>query len=193
MQNFKKNLGFNLALIAVAVLFVAGCAMAFLAYRGSVDSALKLDRARKDQRQEKKRNKAGKRKPTNSNKADLHLGETNATLELRSASLIDGQADQTLENPPLDAKSINGFMRMALPRDFGHAAFPAENTRALIGLAGGLAFWLLGMPAPWLAGSMMAAIIAVFSRVRIGTPDWLRAQDIAMSARAMLERQRKSR
>ena len=49
MQNFKKNLGFNLALIAVAVLFVAGCAMAFLAYRGSVDSALKLDRARKDQ------------------------------------------------------------------------------------------------------------------------------------------------
>ncbi|OZA59361.1 MAG: peptidase M48, partial [Sphingomonadales bacterium 39-62-4] len=26
-----------------------------------------------------------------------------------------------------------------------------------------------------------------------GTPDWLRAQDIAMSARAMMERQRKSR
>lgn len=89
---------------------------------------------------EKKRIKAGKRKPTNSNKADLHLGETNATLELRSASLIDGQADQTLENPPLDAKSINGFMRMALPRDFGHAAFPAENTRALIGLAGGTSY-----------------------------------------------------
>lgn len=89
---------------------------------------------------QKKRNKAGKRKPTNSSKADLHLGETNATLELRSASLIDGQADQTLENPPLDAKSINGFMRMALPRDFGHAAFPAENTRALIGLAGGTSY-----------------------------------------------------
>ena len=49
MQNFKKNLGFNLALIAIAVLFVAGCAMAFLAYRGSDTSALILERARKDQ------------------------------------------------------------------------------------------------------------------------------------------------
>jgi len=45
----------------------------------------------------------------------------------------------------------------------------------LIGGAGGLAFWLLGIPAPWLAGSMMAAIVAVFSGVRIGMPDWLRA------------------
>ena len=45
----------------------------------------------------------------------------------------------------------------------------------LIGTAGGLAFWLLGIPAPWLAGSMMAAIIAVFSNVRVGMPDWLRA------------------
>lgn len=44
-----------------------------------------------------------------------------------------------------------------------------------IGFAGGLAFWLLGIPAPWLAGSMMAAIIAVFSQVKVGMPDWLRA------------------
>lgn len=49
MQNFKKNLGFNLALIAIAALFVAGIVMAFLAYRGSTSSALLLDRARKDQ------------------------------------------------------------------------------------------------------------------------------------------------
>lgn len=49
MQNFKKNLGFNLALIAIAGLFVAGCVMAYLAYRGSSDSALKLERARKEQ------------------------------------------------------------------------------------------------------------------------------------------------
>jgi hypothetical protein len=49
MQNFKKNLGFNLALVAIAVLFVAGCAMAFLAYRGSDSSAIVLERARKDQ------------------------------------------------------------------------------------------------------------------------------------------------
>ncbi|MFN4142632.1 AbrB family transcriptional regulator [Aestuariivirga sp.] len=45
----------------------------------------------------------------------------------------------------------------------------------LIGAAGGLVFWLLGIPAPWLAGSMMAAIIAIFSQVKIGMPDWLRA------------------
>lgn len=49
MQNFKKNLGFNLALIAIAGLFLAGCALAFLAYRGSSESALKLARARKEQ------------------------------------------------------------------------------------------------------------------------------------------------
>jgi hypothetical protein len=48
-------------------------------------------------------------------------------------------------------------------------------TGLAIGLAGGLVFWLLGIPAPWLAGSMMAAIVAVFSKVRMGVPDWLRA------------------
>jgi len=48
-------------------------------------------------------------------------------------------------------------------------------TGLLIGALGGVVFWLLGIPAPWLAGSMMAAIIAIFSRVRIGMPDWLRA------------------
>ena len=45
----------------------------------------------------------------------------------------------------------------------------------LIGCAGGLVFWLIGIPAPWLAGSMMAAIAAIFSGVKVGMPDWLRA------------------
>ena len=49
MQNFKKNLGFNLALIAIATLFIVGCALAVMAYLGSTDSALKLAKARKDQ------------------------------------------------------------------------------------------------------------------------------------------------
>ena len=49
MQNFKKNLGFNLALIAIAALFIVGCALAFLAYQGSTKSALDLARARRDQ------------------------------------------------------------------------------------------------------------------------------------------------
>ena len=49
MQNFKKNLGLNLLLIALAIALVAGCAFAFLAYRGGASSALLLQRARKDQ------------------------------------------------------------------------------------------------------------------------------------------------
>jgi len=43
-----------------------------------------------------------------------------------------------------------------------------------IGAAGGAVCWLAGIPAPWLAGSMAAAVIAVFAGVRIGMPNWLR-------------------
>ena len=49
MQNFKKNFGFNLLLIALAVAFVVGCAFAYLAYRGGASSALLLQRARIEQ------------------------------------------------------------------------------------------------------------------------------------------------
>ncbi len=45
----------------------------------------------------------------------------------------------------------------------------------LIGAAGGLACWAVGLPAPWLAGSMIAGVVAIFSRVRLGMPDWLKA------------------
>jgi membrane AbrB-like protein len=45
----------------------------------------------------------------------------------------------------------------------------------LIGAAGGTACWLAGIPAPWLAGSMIAGVAAIFSGVRIGMPDWLKA------------------
>lgn len=71
---------------------------------------------------------------------DLALGAKDATIELHSGPRIDGRTLQTLENPPLDAKSVNGFMRLRLPRDFGHAAFVGENTRALICLAGGAGY-----------------------------------------------------
>ncbi len=71
---------------------------------------------------------------------DIHLGETGATIQLNSAPLIDGLTEQTIDNPPLEATSVNGFMRMRLPMDFGHASFVGENTRALIGLAGGAAY-----------------------------------------------------
>ena len=49
MQNFKKNFGFNLLLIALAVAFVVGCTFAYLAYRGGASSALLLQRARIEQ------------------------------------------------------------------------------------------------------------------------------------------------
>lgn len=66
---------------------------------------------------------------------------------------------------------------MALPSSPMPFSTPGMRDTALgllIGTAGGLAFWALGIPAPWLAGSMMAAIVAIFSRVKIGMPDWLR-------------------
>lgn len=43
----------------------------------------------------------------------------------------------------------------------------------VIGAAGGAISAWIGMPAPWLAGSMLAAVAAVFSGVRIGMPSWL--------------------
>lgn len=69
---------------------------------------------------------------------DLNIDVPGVTaLDLNGAAKIDGRTAQTLENPPLDARSVNGFMRLKLPYDFGHAAFVAENTRALIDKAGG--------------------------------------------------------
>lgn len=44
-----------------------------------------------------------------------------------------------------------------------------------IGAAGGLLFWFAGLPAPWLAGSMILGVAAVFSGIRTGMPDWLKA------------------
>ena len=49
MQNFKKNLGFNLALTAMALLFLGLCGLTFLAYRDNSASTLVLKRARDDQ------------------------------------------------------------------------------------------------------------------------------------------------
>lgn len=44
-----------------------------------------------------------------------------------------------------------------------------------IGAAGGTLCWLAGFPAPWLAGSMVAAIAAIFAGIEVGMPDWLKA------------------
>lgn len=78
------------------------------------------------------------RKATNN--TDIGLGETGVEIAMKGAELIDGLAGQTLENPPLTATSLNGFVRLRLPLDFGHNAFVRENTRALIGLSGGDAY-----------------------------------------------------
>lgn len=72
---------------------------------------------------------------------DLKLGMAGvATLNLNGVASMDGRTAQTLENAPLDARSVNGFVRLRLPRDFGHAAFIAENTRALIAKSGGASY-----------------------------------------------------
>lgn len=44
----------------------------------------------------------------------------------------------------------------------------------LIGAAGGVLCWWMGLPAPWLAGSMIAGVMAIFSGVTVGMPGWLR-------------------
>lgn len=66
---------------------------------------------------------------------DISLGDSNVTAELHGASLIDGRCAQTLDNPPLSTASVNGFVRLDLPRDFGHRIQPDINTRCLIDLA----------------------------------------------------------
>ncbi|MFC5696175.1 hypothetical protein ACFPU0_11475 [Pseudomonas sp. GCM10022186] len=78
---------------------------------------------------------ARKRKATSH--TDIGLGESDVEVAMKGADEIDGLTPQTLENPPLGATSLNGFVRLTLPRDFGHAAFVRENTLALIGLSGG--------------------------------------------------------
>jgi hypothetical protein len=77
-------------------------------------------------------------------------GETVATLlgtsagsnlfELEGADLVDGLTPQTLANPPLEAASVNGFVRLRLKTDFGHREFAGENARALIAMANGTAY-----------------------------------------------------
>lgn len=44
----------------------------------------------------------------------------------------------------------------------------------IVGAAGGALFALAGIPAAWLAGSMIAGVIAVYGGVRVSVPAWLR-------------------
>lgn len=44
-----------------------------------------------------------------------------------------------------------------------------------IGALGGLIFWWLGIPAPWLAGAMIFGVMAVFAGAPLGMPEWLKA------------------
>jgi hypothetical protein len=68
-------------------------------------------------------------------RVDIGLGETGAEAEMVGTELIDGRAAQTLDNPPLTAASLTGFLKLTLPHGFGHAEYPAENARALIAYA----------------------------------------------------------
>jgi len=51
---------------------------------------------------------------------------------------------------------------------------PAFALTLAVGAAGGGLFWLLNLPAGWLAGSMLAVTAAALSGVRTWLPNWLR-------------------
>ena len=72
--------------------------------------------------------------------ADLKINYSVVDVELASGELIDGQAEQFIENPGLDSKSRNGFLRMSLPADFGHNLFSDHKAMALVAKAGGDAY-----------------------------------------------------
>jgi membrane AbrB-like protein len=44
----------------------------------------------------------------------------------------------------------------------------------IIGTAGGALSYMLGVPAPWLAGSLVATIFAIYANQKLELPDWLR-------------------
>ncbi len=64
------------------------------------------------------------------------------------------------------------------PRRLGQ--LPAEIWRSgalqglLIGAAGGTVFDALGLPAPWISGTMLAVAAAALADLRVGMPGWLR-------------------
>lgn len=74
----------------------------------------------------------------------IALGETNGQVALRSGDLIDGLAEQTLENPVYDGTALTGFLKLTLDESFGHAEFPTEQARAMMALAQGDAY--VGQP-----------------------------------------------
>jgi hypothetical protein len=66
---------------------------------------------------------------------DMRVGGTGVTATLASGPDIDGRVLQTLENPPLEVTSTEGFLRLALDETFGHDAWPTEQARAMVTLA----------------------------------------------------------
>lgn len=140
MQNFKKNLGFNLALIALAVLFVGLSVTAFLLYRSNAASKLQLDRARKEQ------DALLRGHPFVAGAAPVSLNDKNVAaaaedvkdLEAHVASLrnaiagnpelaIKGKASaNSAELSALLRESVDGWRKLAA--DQGIKLFPNEPT-----------------------------------------------------------------
>lgn len=70
----------------------------------------------------------------------LKLGAASPSLAVPGLNLSDGAAEMTLENPVYGPASNTGFLRLELGEDFGHVAYPAELTRAMVSMATGGAF-----------------------------------------------------
>jgi membrane AbrB-like protein len=71
---------------------------------------------------------------------------------------------------PTPARGPAGRVRAGLDRIWRTGTLQG----LLIGAAGGALFDLLGMPAPWISGAMLAVAGAALAGVRIGMTSWLR-------------------
>ncbi len=49
-----------------------------------------------------------------------------------------------------------------------------------MGCAGGIAFWLVNLPLPWMLGSMAGCIAASVGGMKVGLPRWLRSSMVAV-------------
>jgi len=70
----------------------------------------------------------------------LTLNAPSPSLAVPSLNLSDSTAEMTQEKPVYGPASKNGFLRLELGEGFGHRAYPAELTRAMVSTARGVAF-----------------------------------------------------
>lgn len=74
-------------------------------------------------------------------KPGLFGSGTQRNIQIAGLSSLGPKVPHADEDAPFTTQSANGFVRLQLQSDFGHAEYPGENTKALIKLSGGAASW----------------------------------------------------